>query len=69
MGAWVRPSAPLESRTVFAAAHVVADPLADNTPGAPAALGMPFSTAQGHFVVVAGQVLTTDGTSVSAYVP
>ena len=29
---------PLRSRVVFAAAHVVADPLADNTPGAPAAV-------------------------------
>jgi hypothetical protein len=28
--------APLRSRVVFAAAHVVADPLADNTPGTPA---------------------------------
>ncbi|WP_163506309.1 dihydrodipicolinate synthase family protein [Fodinicola acaciae] len=30
--------APLTERVVFAAAHVVADPLADNTPGQPAAL-------------------------------
>ena len=28
-----RPTAPLHSRRPFAAAHVVADPLADNTPG------------------------------------
>jgi hypothetical protein len=27
------PAAPLKSRVVYAAAHVVADPLADNTPG------------------------------------
>ncbi|SHN47764.1 dihydrodipicolinate synthase family protein [Cryptosporangium aurantiacum] len=35
-GAWSVPTAPFVSRTVFAAAHVVADPFADNTPGAPA---------------------------------
>jgi hypothetical protein len=33
-----RPEAPLRSRRPFAAAHVVADPLADNTPGMPAAI-------------------------------
>ncbi|MGW4594201.1 dihydrodipicolinate synthase family protein [Streptomyces sp. NPDC004457] len=32
------PGAPLTSRTVFAAAHVVADPFADVPPGAPAGL-------------------------------
>ncbi|MGW2028715.1 dihydrodipicolinate synthase family protein [Streptomyces sp. NPDC001811] len=32
------PGTPLTSRTVFAAAHVVADPFADVPPGAPAAL-------------------------------
>ncbi len=32
------PAAPLRSRVVYAAAHVVADPLADNTPGSPARL-------------------------------
>ncbi len=31
-GAFSRPDKPLSSRRVFAAAHVVADPLADNTP-------------------------------------
>lgn len=31
-----RPQGPLRSRRAFAAAHVVADPLADNTPGTPA---------------------------------
>jgi hypothetical protein len=31
-------SAPIQSRTAYAAAHVVADPLADNAPGAPAAV-------------------------------
>jgi hypothetical protein len=35
---WPRPSAPITSRTAYAAVHVVADPLADNTPGAPAVL-------------------------------
>ena len=32
-----KPSAPF-NRVAYAAAHVVADPLADNTPGAPAVL-------------------------------
>ncbi|GAA4227304.1 hypothetical protein FHR32_000236 [Streptosporangium album] len=35
---WARPAGPAESRTVYAAAHVVADPLGDNTPGSPAAV-------------------------------
>lgn len=35
---WARPDRPIESRTAYAAAHVVADPLADNTPGAAAAV-------------------------------
>ncbi|WP_408619076.1 dihydrodipicolinate synthase family protein [Jiangella endophytica] len=34
--AWERPTAPLTSRVAFAAAHVVADPLGENRPGAPA---------------------------------
>ncbi|MEV6376231.1 dihydrodipicolinate synthase family protein [Micromonospora musae] len=33
---WSRPAGPITSRIAFAAAHVVADPLGDNTPGAPA---------------------------------
>jgi hypothetical protein len=33
---WDRPSSPPASRIAFAAAHVVADPLGDNTPGQPA---------------------------------
>jgi uncharacterized protein DUF993 len=37
-GRWSRPAGPITSRTAYAAAHVVADPLADNTPGAPAVL-------------------------------
>jgi Protein of unknown function (DUF993) len=32
------PAGPARSRVAYAAAHVVADPLADNVPGAPAAL-------------------------------
>lgn len=35
---WVPAGSPPVSRTVFAAAHVVADPLADNSPGAAAVL-------------------------------
>ncbi|MER7083617.1 Protein of unknown function [Saccharopolyspora kobensis] len=36
--AWKPHPQPYTSRVVFAAAHVVADPLGDNTPGAPAAV-------------------------------
>ncbi|MBM7807919.1 hypothetical protein JOD57_003756 [Geodermatophilus bullaregiensis] len=32
-GAFTRPDGPLTSRTAYAAAHVVADPFGDNTPG------------------------------------
>lgn len=35
---WAEHPRPYDSRIAFAAAHVVADPLADNTPGAPAVL-------------------------------
>ena len=35
---WADHPAPHRTRMAFAAAHVVADPLADNTPGAPAVL-------------------------------
>ncbi|MEU0487002.1 dihydrodipicolinate synthase family protein [Streptosporangium sp. NPDC006013] len=35
---WARPEGPARSRTVYAAAHVVADPLGDNTPGSRAAV-------------------------------
>ncbi len=34
--AWPEPAGPPRSRIAFAAAHVVADPLGDNSPGAPA---------------------------------
>nr|WP_275941547.1 dihydrodipicolinate synthase family protein [Planosporangium mesophilum] len=37
-GNWQRPAAPATSRIAYAAAHVVADPFADNAPGLPAAL-------------------------------
>ncbi|TDC46183.1 dihydrodipicolinate synthase family protein [Jiangella ureilytica] len=33
---WSRPTEPITSRVAFAAAHVVADPLGENRPGAPA---------------------------------
>jgi hypothetical protein len=36
--AWTAPAGPFTSRIAFAAAHVVADPLGDNRPGAPAAV-------------------------------
>ena len=35
---WAEHPQPFVTRTVFAAAHVVADPLGDNVPGAPAAV-------------------------------
>nr|WP_246474438.1 dihydrodipicolinate synthase family protein [Streptosporangium becharense] len=35
---WARPAGPATSRIVYAAAHVVADPLGDNVPGSPAAV-------------------------------
>ncbi|WP_214320174.1 dihydrodipicolinate synthase family protein [Nonomuraea sediminis] len=35
---WTPPGKPARSRVVYAAAHVVADPLGDNTPGSPAAV-------------------------------
>ena len=33
---WARPAGPARSRIAYAAAHVIADPLGDNTPGSPA---------------------------------
>ncbi|MFF2347275.1 dihydrodipicolinate synthase family protein [Pseudarthrobacter sp. NPDC058119] len=35
---WARPTAPLTARRAYAAAHVIPEVLADNTPGAPARL-------------------------------
>ncbi len=37
-GSWVRPTRPLGSRSVYAAAHVIPRPWADTSPGAPADL-------------------------------
>jgi hypothetical protein len=37
-GAWTKPSAPITSRNVYAAAHVVPQMNAENTPGSPAVL-------------------------------
>src|SRR5262249_5175666 len=42
------PVGPLQSRTVYAAAHVVADPLADNGLGAPAVLDWAATLAFRH---------------------
>ena len=36
--AWAEHPEPFRSRVVFAAAHVIADPLGDNVPGAPASI-------------------------------
>ncbi|WP_406194632.1 dihydrodipicolinate synthase family protein [Kitasatospora sp. NBC_01560] len=42
------PAGPATSRTAFAAAHVVADPLGDNAPGAPAAVDWQATLAFRH---------------------
>lgn len=42
------PGTPSRSRVVFAAAHVVADPLGDNSPGAPAAVDWGATLAFRH---------------------
>ena len=47
-GRWVRPEAPLRSRTAYAAAHVVPLPLADSTPGSPARLDWDATLAYRH---------------------
>jgi hypothetical protein len=44
------PSQPLKSRIAFAAVHVVADPLADNTPGSPARLDWDATLAYRRFL-------------------
>ncbi|GII80484.1 hypothetical protein Sru01_54660 [Sphaerisporangium rufum] len=44
-GAWPRPSGPPRARVAYAAAHVVADPLGGNAPGAPAAVDWPATIA------------------------
>lgn len=47
-GPWTRPEQPIRSRIAYAAAHVVADPLAENTPGAPAVLDWDATLAFRH---------------------
>jgi hypothetical protein len=47
-GPWRRPTEAIRSRTAYAAAHVVAEPLADNTPGAPAAVDWDATMAYRH---------------------
>ncbi|MDQ0678092.1 hypothetical protein QFZ30_001474 [Arthrobacter pascens] len=45
---WARPSGPLTSRRAYAAAHVIPEVLADNTPGAPARLDWDATMAYRH---------------------
>lgn len=45
---WPKAAAPARSRTAFAAAHVVADPFGDTTPGAPAAVNWDATLAFRH---------------------
>lgn len=45
---WARPTAPLTSRRAYAAAHVIPDATADNTPGAPARLDWESTMAYRH---------------------
>lgn len=45
---WSKPAAPARSRTAFAAAHVVADPFGDTSPGAPAAVDWDATLAFRH---------------------
>ncbi|GAA1428319.1 dihydrodipicolinate synthase family protein [Microlunatus lacustris] len=47
-GAWTKPTAPLASRVVYAAAHVVPQRWADNSPGAPAVLDWDATLALRH---------------------
>ena len=46
--AWARPAAPLTARRAYAAAHVIPEVLADNTPGAPARLDWDATMAYRH---------------------
>ena len=47
--AWAEHPQAFKSRIAFAAAHVVADPLGDNVPGAPAAVDWEATLAfRGH---------------------
>ncbi|MCO4251379.1 dihydrodipicolinate synthase family protein [Pseudarthrobacter raffinosi] len=45
---WARPTVPLTSRRAYAAAHVIPEVLADNTPGAPASLDWDATLAYRH---------------------
>ncbi|MFC7530278.1 dihydrodipicolinate synthase family protein [Actinoplanes sp. GCM10030250] len=45
---WARPESPATSRIAYAAAHVVADPRAENSPGAPAVLDWEATLAFRH---------------------
>ncbi|MGN6334206.1 MAG: dihydrodipicolinate synthase family protein [Motilibacteraceae bacterium] len=45
---WVQPAGPARTRTAFAAAHVVADPFGDTSPGAPAAVDWDATLAFRH---------------------
>lgn len=45
---WAKPAGPPSSRIAYAAAHVVADPLAENAPGAPAVLDWERTLAFRH---------------------
>jgi len=47
-GAWSRPTGPLAGRVAYAAAHVVPQLTADNTPGAPAVLDWDATLAFRH---------------------
>lgn len=46
--AWSKPTAPLASRHAYAAAHVIPEVTADNTPGAPARLDWDATMAYRH---------------------
>lgn len=45
---WAKPTAPLTSRRAYAAAHVIPEVTADNTPGAPARLDWDATLAYRH---------------------
>ena len=45
---WARPTGPLTARRAYAAAHVIPEVLADNTPGAPARLDWDATMAYRH---------------------
>jgi hypothetical protein len=45
---WPKPTAPLTSRRAYAAAHVIPEVTADNTPGAPARLDWDATLAYRH---------------------